>query len=128
LPCPEPVTIDLIAGCTYAIEDFISSAMVTDNCGIDEVIQLPDEGTLLGLGWQTVTIFATDLSGNTSSCSFQLFVQDAQAPEFACMTDQIRSSSTDCNYALEDFTVGLSIDENCSVASSNSKFQLLEQY
>jgi len=33
------------------------------------------------------------------------------------MTDQIRSSSTDCNYALEDFTVGLSIDENCSVAS-----------
>ena len=117
IACPEPVTIDLIAGCTYAIEDFISSAMVTDNCGIDEVIQLPDEGTLLGLGWQTVTIFATDLSGNTSSCSFQLFVQDAQAPEFACMTDQIRSSSTDCNYALEDFTVGLSIDENCSVAS-----------
>jgi gliding motility-associated-like protein len=117
IACPEPVAIDLITGCTYAIEDFISSTMVTDNCGIDEVIQLPAEGTLLGLGWQTVTILATDLSGNTSSCSFQLFVQDVQAPAFVCITDQIRSLSTDCNYVLENFTDVISIDENCSVAS-----------
>ncbi len=117
LDCPESVTIELSTGCTYLLDDFVSSTIVTDNCEIDEVYQVPAAGTLLSLGWQTINIFASDVSGNISSCSFQLFVEDVQAPQFACFDDQTRTIGADCTYELEHFPDGMPISENCSIAS-----------
>lgn len=70
--CPNEV---VVPGCN-AVADFVVTA--TDNCGGNVVITqdsgLPS-GSNFPLGNSTVAFTATDLGGNTSSCSFVVTVQ-----------------------------------------------------
>ncbi|MEY3442142.1 MAG: hypothetical protein RLZZ519_423 [Bacteroidota bacterium] len=70
--CPANATLQLGNNCQGQIPNY-SQANATDNCSINSVTQSPATGTLLTApGTTTVTLTATDGSGNTGTCSFTL--------------------------------------------------------
>lgn len=72
--CPANATLPLGNNCQGQIPNYLP-ANATDNCSINSVTQSPANGTLLAAqGTTTVTLTATDGSGNTGTCSFTLTV------------------------------------------------------
>jgi hypothetical protein len=53
--------------------DMYSADMATDNCGTPTVTQLPASGTTITTT-TVVTLTATDASGNTADCMFDVFL------------------------------------------------------
>ena len=79
--CPEDQEVNVGADGTYTLGDYVADGSVsaTDNCSDPVTIftQNPLPGTSLGIGIQVVTFTAEDESGNISTCSFELDVQDS---------------------------------------------------
>ena len=48
------------------------------------IVASHEPGSFFAVGTTTVTITATDTAGNTSNCSFDVTVEDTEAPEVAC--------------------------------------------
>ncbi len=69
--CPGSQTLSMGANCGAALPNYLPNAAAADNCGTPTVTQSPAPGTAVaGIGNTTVTLVATDASGNTASCSF----------------------------------------------------------
>ena len=63
-------------------------ANLYDACGVDTSYVSDTSGTWFGIGTHTVWTVATDVNGNTDSCSFTIAVQDTFAPSFtSCLMD-----------------------------------------
>jgi hypothetical protein len=80
--CPANVVVnanptDCSAAATY-------SATASDNCQLASVTYNPASGSIFNLGTTTVTATATDNSGNTSTCTFDVTVLDVTPPSAAC--------------------------------------------
>jgi gliding motility-associated-like protein len=63
-----------------------SVSTLSDNCGCPTFVQtagLPS-GSLFPVGTTTITFVATDASNNESTCSFEVIVEDNEAPEALC--------------------------------------------
>ncbi|MEO1624594.1 MAG: HYR domain-containing protein, partial [Bacteroidota bacterium] len=79
------------------------------------------DGTSLSSGddfpvGQTILIYrATDASGNSSSCSFTITVNDNEAPVItACASDQnINMDASDCQGTVPDLTSSIAATDNC---------------
>ena len=88
ITCPEPV----VAECTSpdgAVVTF-ANATATDECDPNvSVISEPPSGALFPLGVTLVTCTATDSSGNTSTCSFDVSVVDTTPPSISCSQDAV---------------------------------------
>ncbi len=72
------------AGLCSAI--YVFSNLAQDNCGISTLVQsagLPS-GSIFPVGTTTNTFVATDLGGNTASCSFTVAVLDIERPTITC--------------------------------------------
>lgn len=73
------------ADCNGTVPDLTTGAPFTDDCGIASITQSPSAGSLFGSAdgdMITVTITATDLSGNTATCTVNLTLEDEVAPVF----------------------------------------------
>jgi hypothetical protein len=79
-----------------------SVPVADDNCGIASVTQTegPAPGSFLSVGTHTIIYVATDVNGNSVTCSFDITVNDMELPEIACPTqfltqdaDEIASGS-----------------------------------
>ncbi len=116
--CPSNKTIALGANCTITLPDYRSQATVSDNCtaaGSIAISQSPAAGTVLsGIGSSTVTLTATDASGNVSSCSFTLTRADQTAPVLTCKADK----TIGCGVTLS-FDVPTATD-NCGPITINT--------
>lgn len=77
--CPANISVDAPANACAAIVTFTATA--SDNCGNATVVATPASGSSFPLGSTTVNVTATDDSGNQSSCSFDVSVNDVTAPE-----------------------------------------------
>ncbi|MDX8340414.1 HYR domain-containing protein [Draconibacterium sp. IB214405] len=68
--------------------------VATDNCSDVTVAQTagPEQGSILTAGIYTIEFTATDASGNTSTCSFNVFVTDTEEPIIVCQPDIIRAT------------------------------------
>ncbi len=75
--CPSNITV-VAAGICPAVVDFTVSA--SDNCASVSVVATPPSGSAFPLGTNTVNVTATDMGGNTSTCSFQIIVEAGPAP------------------------------------------------
>lgn len=64
----------------FTLQAALNGAQASDNCGIASITQIPAPGTVLGPGSHPITLTATDLSGNTASCTFQVLVVSNQSP------------------------------------------------
>jgi hypothetical protein len=85
ITCPDDLTVEC-AGPDGAVATFDATA--TDEC--DEapvVVCTPASGSLFPLGTTTVECTATDASGNSSTCTFEVSVVDTTPPVITCPDD-----------------------------------------
>ena len=86
-----------------------------DNCGVNDVGINPSEinYNCTTIGLNQVTVFITDNSNNSNSCTAQLMVLDTTAPLISCNNATI---SLDQNGIAVIDTNGLinSVSDNCS--------------
>lgn len=82
IDCPaSPQTISPDSDGKYRLPDYRGRA--SDNCsGTLVVVQDPPAGEITAN--TTVTLEATDAAGNRSECTFQVVLQESEAPEFTC--------------------------------------------
>ena len=119
LTCPVTQDSMLQGGCQYAFDDFRSYATITDNCApLDELVitQDPLPGSAISGPTisETVTITATDPSGNQRACSFVLNVTDQDPPTATCPLPDTVFLANDCATTIGDYTSELVADDDCT--------------
>lgn len=120
IACVENQSLDLGTLCTSELPDYRSLLLVSDACTSFEnllIEQLPTPGSAINEN-QTVSIVVTDEAGNSTSCEFDLFVEDTLAPVLSCpvsLPDLNLDES--CQYVMEDFTSAAMVIDNCSLLS-----------
>ncbi len=73
--CPSDLEVNQAGDSTVTLEDFLITVGATDNCSDVTMTQDPVGGTILDQNTvQTVTITATDVSGNMATCTFDITV------------------------------------------------------
>ncbi|TVR81721.1 MAG: HYR domain-containing protein [Saprospirales bacterium] len=116
IACPASSdTISVNGDCLAAVPDYVSGLMVTDNCGIESIEQFPESGIFVGVGNSTVIIVATDVNGNSASCTIDLSVEDVDAPIVSDCSDITIYLDHNCSVELPDLSdqVG-SLSDNCT--------------
>ena len=99
--------------CDYTIPDYTSLLNTTDNCDlIPTITQLPAAGTLVSSD-TVISLLATDDSGNSSSCSFNLTLVDTIKPIINCFGDTSDYFNENCLFVLGDYTNRAIVNDNC---------------
>ncbi len=151
--CPGPQTASAGTSCDYVIPSYITLATVTDNCSGYTISQSPAAGSTVPVGYNTITLTATDAGGNTASCDFELFVTETESPLISCPGDTVTCDpvvfytspvfSDNCLVSLNQtdgtgyssgstFPIGITIleyqavDSSGNVAGCNFRVEVLE--
>ncbi|SHF19446.1 gliding motility-associated C-terminal domain-containing protein, partial [Mariniphaga anaerophila] len=82
--CPGDIVVSNDEGSNGAVVNFEATA--TDNCSAT-VTYSHQPGSEFPIGTTLVTATATDPSGNTSNCTFNITVTDGESPELICPDD-----------------------------------------
>src|SRR5690606_33189650 len=82
LPDTVPASLDVngIAGFYTPTTQFVGLNMVEDACGIDTAYFTPDTLGCSNIGYNPITIIATDINGNTTADIFYIYLEDVTAP------------------------------------------------
>lgn len=79
--CPPATTITVDGSCHAAVPNVLGGVSVMDTCDPTPALaQSPAAGTVVGPGTHTITVTATDASGNAEICTTQLTVRDTTPP------------------------------------------------
>ncbi|KAF2516955.1 HYR domain-containing protein, partial [Flavobacterium zhairuonense] len=99
--------------CNATIPDYRNLISVTDNCDASPIlIQNPVAGTAFVDG-MSITITATDASGNYSDCSFKINASaDVTKPVITCLGNQELS----CGSVIPDYTPLVTAIDNCDAS------------
>ncbi len=114
-PTTTEVIVELGEDGTTTLDpmDFLSEAY--DACGIDVLIADLEMVTCDDIGAPiTVTVFATDASGNVASCSVEVLVVDTMAPVLTCPEDESVMVDLDGSHTLADY-----IGDGAATATDN---------
>ena len=84
--------------------DYRSLGIVNDNCDPNAFVfrQIPDPGSIIS-GTTTVTLFASDVSTNSASCTFTVELTDATPPSLSC-PGQFEEVDAACQATLSDYS------------------------
>lgn len=116
ITCPADVNIPNDPGICGAV--VIYGMTVTDNCPGVNWTQIAGiaSGSLFPIGTTTNIWRATDASGNTATCSFDVTVTDIQIPIIICAPNLTITTSLDgTGDCATDYIVPLIIIDNCPV-------------
>jgi len=116
--CPGNILVNLPAsGCTSIVNWPIPSA--SDNCSVTSFTSTHVPGDVFSIGTAMVVYTASDLAGNSASCSFQVTVADAIKPIITgCPISISVSANTSCQ-AVVSWTPPVATDNCSSTLSSN---------
>jgi len=98
------------------VPNVIAGSTFSDNCTHDHdllISQAPAAGTVAPLGTTTITVFATDESGNTGSASTSFTVQDTTPPQIANLT-ATPSTLWAPNHKLEPVSISAATADACT--------------
>lgn len=120
IACPPDITLVVDGSCEVLLADYRNSLAKSDNCAAPAdilVSQVPAAGLVMqGDSFvQTISLTADDQHGNTQSCSFDIRLDDNNAPSIICPADTIANRGGNCEFALEDYTLRAVIDDNCAL-------------
>src|SRR5690554_6666328 len=107
----EPVTVD----CEATLGDYTGLISVDDACDIAAdlvVTQSPAIGSVIN-GLTTVTLTVTDLSNNSSNCSFSVDVIDTMKPSITCPADFDVYTDISCEYIVPSYVGDVVSIDNC---------------
>jgi hypothetical protein len=110
--CPGDQTIATQSGCAAPLPDYTAIVAATDNCPGLSVVQNPTAGTPIS-STTSVTVTATDQSGNISTCTFNVIPTDQTDPTITCPGDQNVAFSASCDFVLADYTALAVTADNC---------------
>lgn len=88
----------------------------SDNCGIATLSVSPSSFNCSNVGPQTVTLTATDINGNTSSCNTTVTVQDTVRPVMGCQNQTLTLSGAGTASLLAT-QINLGSTDNCGAVS-----------
>jgi photosystem II stability/assembly factor-like uncharacterized protein len=112
IACPPTQYGELGVDCTYELPDYTGMATAVDNCDPEpDITQSPVDGTEIGSN-TVVTLTATDLEGNSKSCTFTVEVADVIPPVISCPADFEVFNDPGLCLAAVDFTV--TATDNCT--------------
>ncbi len=117
ITCPGNITQSAAAGECSAVVTW-TDPVATDNCGTASVECSPPSGSSFIVGTTTVTCIATDGSGNTTMCTFDVIVTDDENPVITCPADIVVSNDAGLCEAVIDFSV--TATDNCDGVSVSS--------
>jgi len=121
ITCPGTQSLNANTSCQATLPSYISMATATDGCDATPTItQLPASGTVISAS-TTVTLTATDDSGNSSNCSFTVNLNDVTNPTVTCPGNQNVSMSSGCNAVLPNFTSMATATDNCDVSVAKTQ-------
>ena len=114
--CPANITANTQTGVCQSTVSWIQPT-ASDNCPGVVFTSSHGPGSVFALGTTTVTYTATDASGNTNTCTFDVTVQDNQSPIFVdCPADiSITNDPGLCEAAT--LLGSPTVTDNCTVAS-----------
>ncbi|MEM9260641.1 MAG: HYR domain-containing protein, partial [Bacteroidota bacterium] len=95
----------------------------TDNCDASPEISLaqqPSPGTEVNGDGSvtTITITAADAAGNTTTCSFELLLEDNSPPTISCPPSEVLAVDAACAASVPDFTTAVTVLDNCSTPTA----------
>ena len=106
ISCPDDLTLECgQEGNEQEIQDWLDSATASDECNIvlidnDYSSLAFTDGCSEGTGMQVVTFIATDLCGNTASCTAKITLVDNTPPVVDCPDDLTLECANTANEAL----------------------------
>ncbi len=114
--CPTDTTVYVSSAMCVAAVNYMMPT-VTDACDPNPSLSCsPGPGLFLPLGINPVTCTATDASGNTSNCMFNVTVLDTIPPMITCPNDTLVNTDPDKCSALVDGLAPVSISDNCTAS------------
>ncbi|HRI27947.1 MAG TPA: HYR domain-containing protein, partial [Chitinophagales bacterium] len=118
--CPGSIQLVSVLNACGANANWIAPT-ASDNCpGVSlSVSHIP--GSFFGLGTTTVSYLATDVTGNTATCSFTVTVIDQSSPALTCPANIVQSADAGICSAVVSWTVPSNAD-NCGAATLSSNF------
>jgi len=134
--CPTDITVNSLAkDCGAFVNWPLPTA--TDDCDNSvSISQVPPPGTFFPVGTTTVTVSATDDSGNIGTCMFDVIVNDVIAPQFTCPTEEIvisidgtvlfddlglintTGANANCDSLFINYNIP-TVTDNCAVMTTN---------
>lgn len=108
---PAPVVTNVNSGCG-AINVALGTPIATDNCAIASITN--NAPTTFPVGITTVTWTATDTSGNTTSATQFVRIQDTVVPTISAPAITVNSN---ISCGANNINFGVVTSDNCSVAS-----------
>jgi hypothetical protein len=106
--CPAAITL---ASCTDVVPDVLSGISdEADNCGTPTLTQNPVPGSSFG-GQTTITVTATDASGNTSTCNVTVTMTDDTDPVIACPANIAVGTDVDACDAVVTYSIPTATDD-----------------
>ncbi|MBV1889227.1 MAG: HYR domain-containing protein, partial [Proteobacteria bacterium] len=115
ISCPSDITTSNDSGQCSAVVNY-ATPVGTDNCGgTITTLQIAGlaSGSSFPIGSTTNTFQVTDNVGNTSTCSFDVIINDTQAPTITCPSNMNVVNAIGFCYAQVNYATPVGAD-NCS--------------
>src|SRR5207244_2803718 len=119
--CPATTSASADGNCQAAVPNVLSGVSVSGGCagaGSITLSQSPAAGTLVGLGAHTITVTATEPSGNSATCTTTFTVNDTTVPTVSCPAPTSASANGNCQAALPNVLGGVTVSDNCSATNA----------
>ncbi len=114
--CPANIVVSAEPGLCSAVVSWIAPT-ASDNCSVQSFTSSHNSGTSFATGTTTVTYTATDIKGNTATCSFTVTVNDSQFPVINnCPANTTVSTMNDIP-AAETTAGAIGATDNCGISS-----------
>ena len=117
--CPSNISVSNAPGQCGAIVNY-PTPTASDNCPGVTVSGVPASGSFFPVGTTTVTITATDASGNTGTCTFTVTVNETEPPVATCPANiTVPNDPNQCG-AIVNYTIPPPGDNCPGVTASGS--------
>lgn len=128
ITCPAPIVQGNDTGQCGAVVTW-PTVNATDNCNIDTIIGTNMSGDNFPVGTTSVVYTATDSIGNQDTCSFNVTVNDTEAPDVTCPSDTtLLADTVSCSgivsWGTPAATDNCAIDTVVSSAVSGTSFPI----
>lgn len=111
------ITVNLNAAGTASITPSMIDNNSHDNCSAITLSASKLSFDCTNVGTNPVILTATDASGNSSTCTATVTVQDVTAPALSCWSDTTLEKGLQCTTEVPDFTYRVTATDACGLAA-----------